>query len=224
MNHEPGSPGLVDASEFAAGTAITCADALAIWSDILARAYVVERSFTEHCAEHLLLARAHCPAPAMSERNRAIFERMLLGDDRKAIAAELGVSTSTVAQVLTRALRQRGLACTPARAPLTFVMVAQVAYGVAVDNCLWLRRGRHADAGRLLLSANLEPCAWEMLAPAERAVVAERLLGRSYADIAAERRTSRRTVANQIAAVHRRSGQSGRPCLLQWIFRGKPAA
>lgn len=224
MSHEPESPGFVDASEFAAGAPITGADALELWSEIVARNYVVERTFSDHGAQHLLLVRAVAPGPCLSERNRVIFERMLLGVDRKVIAAEFGVSTSTVAHVLTQTLRQRGLDCTPARAPLVFVMIAQAAHGVVAEQCLWLRRSQSGERGRVLVTASLEPSAWEALAPAERAVVTERLLGRSYADIAAGRCTSRRTVANQMASVHRRSGKSGRSCLLQWIFRRKPAA
>ncbi len=48
------------------------------------------------------------------------------------------------------------------------------------------------------------------LTEAERAVVARVLEGASNAEIAAERGTSARTVANQLAAVYRKLGALGR--------------
>ncbi|HTQ06765.1 MAG TPA: hypothetical protein VMI54_23070 [Polyangiaceae bacterium] len=225
MNHEPESLGFIDASEFSAGAPASGRDAFEIWSALLSRSYKVAGVYVESGVQHLLLERAPGTTPPLTPRNRSIFERTLLGDDRKAIAAECGVSTSTVAHVLRLALKERGLDCTPARAPLVLVMIVQAAHRELAEDCLWLRRGGAGEDERLLLSTNLEPSAWAALAPAERAVVSERLLGRSYADIAAGRHTSRRTVANQMASVHRRSGKSGRSCLLQWIFgAATPAA
>jgi DNA-binding CsgD family transcriptional regulator len=57
-----------------------------------------------------------------------------------------------------------------------------------------------------------------LLPAAELAVIRQLVEGHSYAEIAAERGTSTRTIANQITAVFRRLRVSGRNELVQRLF------
>jgi len=55
------------------------------------------------------------------------------------------------------------------------------------------------------------------LSEGEMAVLSGRIQGQAYAEIASERGTSARTVANQIANIHRKLGISGRLELLCYL-------
>ena len=56
-----------------------------------------------------------------------------------------------------------------------------------------------------------------LLPPAVREVVQLHAEGRTHAEIAAQRSTSKRTVANQLSAAFQKLGVSGRPGLLEYL-------
>lgn len=136
----------------------------------------------------------------LSRREQAVLAASEGGAANKLVAIEQSLACSTVSEALSAAIAKLGL---NGRAEFLRVMA-------------YLRAG--SPVVRLVGSAEL---CWlfvplEAQAPepsltlAERQVVAQVLRGRSNAAIARARRTSSRTVANQLAAIYRKLGVSSR--------------
>jgi DNA-binding NarL/FixJ family response regulator len=126
--------------------------------------------------------RAH--VARLSACEQQVARHLSEGASDKAIALELGVSLSTVS-TFTRRVRRK-LGCRPGEELLLLAARAQPA----------------SIQRRLAL--------FERLTPAECDVASELLVGLPYADIAARRGVSVRTVASQCAAIFRKCGVSGR--------------
>jgi DNA-binding NarL/FixJ family response regulator len=197
------------------GRAMDCVD---IWNRIVRGALRVKDSFAMGERAFLLLAQqTHCDAP-MEKREQEILERLLLGESQKVLSFEMGLSVSFVAFLSKRALHAIGVETTTSKAPAIL--------------CLLVQSSRRAAPMRALRATDLElgggPCIALsiplhnsglgcVLSPAERAVVSMRLEGRSLAEIAFQRQTSTRTVANQLGAACRRLGVSGRWSLVRHV-------
>jgi len=154
----------------------------------------------------------------LSERRRAILERLLCGQSIKASALDLSLSQSTVCQEAKAALHQFGLECTPCRANPLLAMLARAA--VDGQRTHRVRVACFVDSARrfrVVSVARPDGRLAPILPPAEFAVVRGLLEGRNYLQIAATRGTSTRTVANQVAAAFRRLGVSGRGSLLDHV-------
>lgn len=181
------------------------------------RMTILSTSFSEERTCLVLRAnQALAAQPRLSARDLRVLEGMLLGVERKVISFDLGIATSTVAQILKQALVDMGLSCSPARVPPLLVMLVHAARG-AISARLSIARFERDGQALVALSGEVGGDAWLALAPAERAVLRQRLFGKSHADIANLRRTSRRTIANQVAAATRRLGVSGRFDLLRFM-------
>ncbi len=203
------------------GSSATREQLLSIWNRLLDRELEVVETLAT--VEHAyLVVRERAPdALVVSDRNRAILEKTLLGACRKVISDELGVTTSTLAQLLRRLLLRLGLDCSPARVPEPLVQLVHAAYGYFPASLARVRRIQSEEGVLLVLSYAFEGAFLEELTPAESAVLRERLAGRSYADIAKRRNTSCRTVANQVAAATQRLGVSGRLELLHAMYSSR---
>jgi len=116
----------------------------------------------------------------LSSREARVAEFLALGQSGKQIAGELGTSQSTVSRLLHRARRKLALGSSTELA------------------ALFSERGESARETLFALSA------------AEREVASLVSRGRSDAEIAATRRTSRRTVENQLQHVYRKLGVHSR--------------
>jgi len=151
-----------------------------------------------------------CPPRA---RDIQILERLLLGESAKSLAIELNLSQSTIASGLKRTLEGMGLKLLPSRLPLGLAVLVHHARGRAA-----VAMQRHVDSSshRLVLSARFASLD-DILSPAVLDVIFQFAQGSSHAEIAAHRRTSQRTVANQIAAAFQRLGVSGRTQLLKYL-------
>ncbi|MEI9936884.1 MAG: hypothetical protein WDO69_06650 [Pseudomonadota bacterium] len=193
----------------------TRADCLQIWAGLLAREYVLVDHTTTLDSTYVAIARSSSKSRAISPRNQLILEQLCLGDSAKVVAIDAGVSNSTVASVLKRSLETFGLKDT-SRVPLALAMLVHSARGNArvtmgrVSG--WIRRGVPCE----ILGATL-PSLAPMLPPAVRDVVCMHAQGDSHARIAVRRRTSQRTVANQLATAFSRLGVSGRSGLLVYL-------
>jgi len=171
---------------------------------------------------HLVLCETERETESVSERGAAtskswqLFESVMLGTGRKALCFDRNLHSSTLALGLKQTLAGIGLNCSPARVPLVLALLAHAASGSASRE---LRLARVALDGRryVVLSAALHSKAWDRLSSAERAVLELRAIGKSHSDIAQQRKTSRRTVANQLAAATHRLGVSGRLDLLRMM-------
>jgi len=130
----------------------------------------------------------------LSAAERLVARRIVEGAPDKAIALELHVSLSTVSTFARRVRNKLG--CRSGEEALAF-----------------------ASAGSLAkVSRRLE--LFDRLSVAECDVASELLVGSSYAEIAARREVSVRTVASQCAAVFRKCGVSGRRALAASLLGG----
>ena len=194
----------------------TRAECQNLWQGLAEQRLAIVASFLHEGQAQLVFSEARSlGAPgAATPKSWQLFESYLLGTDRKALCFDLNLCTSTLAQALKQTLASIGLNCSPGRVPLALALLAHAAAG---SSSRQLRLARVEFAGRcyLVLSANLHSKAWDQLSSAERAVLELRAIGKSHSDIAQERKTSRRTVANQVAAASHRLGVSGRLDLLR---------
>jgi DNA-binding CsgD family transcriptional regulator len=199
-----------------------------LWRDLTSGRQTVVASFfaDEQC--HLLVTSRRRAAPRSFEltpRNRRILERMLLGTGQKALGIDFGLSASMVALILRQCLEFMGLSCLPSRVPPLLVKAACAAEHPSL--ALEARASRIAFEGtyNVLVSADRPDARLaRLLSPAQYAVTRLVVEGKSHADIAAERRASLRTVANQLGAVFRRLRVSGRSELLaRLVLSAEPA-
>lgn len=166
---------------------------------------------------HLVLAQGPSDraARALPQRNCLILEGFLLGVPPKVMSSDLGIATSSVAQILRNALFGIGVDCTPARVPPLLVILLHVARGRS-GVPLTLQRVECAGTAFTMINGAIDARP-HGLTRAQLEVLGLRLVGKSHAAIAVSRSTSRRTVANQLAAATHRLGVSGRLDLLRFM-------
>jgi len=201
----------------------------ALWSELVSGFCRVEQTeFTAHSCSvrvsrtHRLSGDQRAPLPA---RDIEILERSLLHGVRKSVAADFGLCPSSVAEILRRCFLFMGLSCWPSRIPLLIVMAAhaksaapsaRAAKLVLAQNQQFLRQSITVSRPDNELSS--------VLSPAEFAVTRSLIEGRSYAEVARLRQTSKRTVANQLASGFQRLHISGRAELLCLLARQRAAS
>lgn len=152
-------------------------------------------------------------------RNFEVLNRMLLTPSRKQLSLEVGLSTSSIAALSKQCLELMGLRCAPNSAPPLLIMAAAAASarsagtpGSSAER--WLL-GPHCQ----LIRARRPELKFASAFSRAQFDVAQRLLeGKSYAQIASARRTSTRTIANQVAAIFDRVGVSSRYELAQRLL------
>jgi DNA-binding CsgD family transcriptional regulator len=196
----------------------------ALWDELIAGTTKVDSwSHTEHTWSMVVSRRSLKDHPAHSLRRRdvAILEEALLSGVRKHVAVEAGLSCSSIAVIMQSCFQFMGLSCLPSRIPGLVVAAAHArhhlgggsfAAGAPVRPHLTL-----AERTITLRRPDTHLAAW--LAPAEHAVIHLLIEGMTYAEIAEVRRTSVRTVANQVASGFRRLDVSGRAELLCLLAR-----
>lgn len=197
-------------------------DSATIWADLCGGSTRVCTHFSTRDRSYLVLSRSPSPAgayrPRIEGRRRRLIERALSGTSQKALSIDLGVSTSTVAASLKECVSSLGLHCLPSRVPVLLVLLVQSAL-----NGRALEQGVLSDfnwRGERLLSVSApkpEALLQRLLSPAEYEAICMLVDGETHSTIAAQRRTSPRTIANQLASAFQRLGVSGRAALVQRI-------
>ncbi len=188
-----------------------------IWPALVNGQLQVVDEFSEGPSVGLVLRVMPTRQVAFSPRNLAMLERLLRGTCAKVIALDSGLAESSVAQILKSMLRGMGFSCSALRVSPLLVLLFHLAQHATPTARVRVERVARGAFDCLLVRADLDSAAFAALAPAEKAVMQQRVLGRSLADIAAARNTSARTVANQIAHAYYRLGVSGRLNLLQLL-------
>jgi len=186
---------------------LECANA---WRDLVAgHLTIIGSSMARECAA-LSLTPIEGQRPSVRPRDAQILERVLLGESPKALALDLDLSQSTITTCAKRSLAMLGVRTQPSRVPLGLVALVHRAKGrgSADFECRCEQRDRN-----LVLSFPLI-CLAKCLPPAVLDVVFLHAQGNSHAAIAVQRRTSERTVANQLALAFQRLRVSGRAQLL----------
>jgi DNA-binding CsgD family transcriptional regulator len=193
-------------------------DANGLWNSLAGGHSTIADAFYASDTSYLVVAPGNQRTP-LSTRNRVALESALGGMSHKAVAIELRVSPSTLAIVLKEGLATLGLSILPSRIPLSLVALVHAA--LARDGaCHRLRstdlfaHGQHFEIVSVVL-----PRLSHVLSPAVNAVVSMRCEGKTHAEIAAQRRTSQRTVANQISIAFQRLSVSGRSDLLMHLTK-----
>lgn len=204
----------------AVDTILEQAECHALWQLLIEGNYQIVDSFNTCERAYLAIAPSPIRRTPLSARALEILQAVLLGNSSKAIAIELGLANSTVAVQLKQSLAALGHRGFAAKVPLGLAMLLHAAHGrlpVPLDCGVGLSAQQIPCQ---ILSATL-PSLATILPPAVRDVVHMSAEGRSHAEIAAKRCTSRRTVANQLATAFQRLGVSGRSGLLGYLTLAK---
>jgi DNA-binding NarL/FixJ family response regulator len=146
----------------------------------------------------------------LTSRETALLAAAETGVANKRLAAIYALSRSTVSELLKDAIGKLGIAN---RSEFLDLMGRLRATGSELQPAD--PRENPAEATRYVLCPSAPasaspPAPWARLTPAERQVAGAVLKGSSNDAIAAARRTSARTVANQLAAIYRKLGVSSR--------------
>lgn len=136
------------------------------------------------------------PLQALTSQEAQALQLALCGVANKVVALELGVSESTVSRLVERGLRRLDLATLAEAAELRSMSHYRLSLG-----------GGSSSAELAILEGELAHGSPSLLGPvpltrAERMVLAAVLAGQSHQQIATARRTSRRTVDNQVASIY----------------------
>ncbi|HVY30393.1 MAG TPA: LuxR C-terminal-related transcriptional regulator [Polyangiaceae bacterium] len=181
---------------------------------------IVDGFFTNDRCYLVLKTRLDDQAVPIEGRRLEILEAVLAGSRQKNIAIDLQLAPSTVALNSKLALESLGAPGKPSRAHPLLMILARAAN----EPVAWSARTAtfvvHDDSElRVIGIARPDRRLGDYLPNAELAVIRSLIEGSSYQEIARERGTSTRTIANQISAVFRRMHVSGRNELVQRLFR-----
>jgi DNA-binding NarL/FixJ family response regulator len=193
---------------------------MALWQELRVGSARVRDAFFEAERCYLVLdwqIEAALRAP-LSPRRTEMLECFLCGEYPKALAARLEVSTSTISTIGKLALQQIGIDSSLARFHPLLAVSARAAreenHHVSGRFARLSYEGREL---RVLGADRPDHGLSQLLSPAQYEVVRGLVEGKNYLEIARGRGTSARTVANQLAAVFRRLGVSGRGSLLSQL-------
>jgi DNA-binding NarL/FixJ family response regulator len=187
---------------------------VASWNDLIDGSKRIVDSFAGEGRYYLVITDRD-ESHELDPRLRDVLERGLLrGQAQKVIALDLDLAVSTIAARHRQGLKFMGVSCSASRAPALLIMI-----GAAAGTGHPLRGGIQADfvldrRTYRVLAAPSQLGLRDLLPIAEEHVVRLLLDGRTHAEIAAQRGTSPRTVANQLAGAFRKLGVSGRLQLL----------
>lgn len=201
-----------------------------LWKELsLGLCRIADSFFTETRCFLITRASGESGAPLDAESLRVL--EAVLGDGicQNSVALDLRVAPSTVATRTRSSLENLGVRGVPSRVTPLLMLTARAARLVSAR---WQSRVsfvEHGDETLRVVSVARPDLALPATPPAEMAVLRLLFEGHPYADIARARGTAARTVANQLAAVFRRFGVSGRAELVLRLFdlevgRAEPAS
>jgi DNA-binding NarL/FixJ family response regulator len=194
-------------------------DLAAVWKHLVeGRATVTSQIFTQTRCGIVLTRRPDGKPPVRLEGRRlVVMESVLRGTCQNNVAIDLRIAASTVAFEARAGLAWLGVDSQPSRVhPLLMLMASTSAGGEGRVPAR--QEGLGHDETWSISIPRPELCLGARLPPAQREVVAQLVEGRSYAEIAAHRRTATRTIANQLAGAFRALHCSGRSELIHRLF------
>jgi DNA-binding NarL/FixJ family response regulator len=196
----------------------------ALWTELVSGSCkVVDMLFApESCT---VVVRREQPAASgrgatLNRRDVDILEQALLAGVRKSVAVDYCLCSSSIAEVLRRCFCFMGLSCWPSRIPLPLVLAAHAKH--AQESELPVQRvlaQNQALPQQSITASRPDLDLVHELSAAEYGVTRLFVEGKSYVQIAERRRTSARTVANQLASAFHRLNVSGRAELLCLLSR-----
>jgi len=188
----------------------------ALWRELSLGVSRIAQAFFRGQRCYLVIGRGSgVPIPA---RRRAILEAALCGQRQKNVAMESALAPSTVALNCRIALEALGASSKPSRVHPLLMLTAYAsrnAQPIAVRSATFVADGREL---RVISVPRPDQSLGGSLPAAELSVIRALVEGASYGQIARQRGTSTRTIANQISAVFRRLRVSGRNDLVQRLL------
>jgi DNA-binding CsgD family transcriptional regulator len=189
-----------------------------LWRQLVAtQAYIHSTLCTENRCLTILEFRA--PTVAVARENREVLERVLMGECQKAVAFDRDLSISTVATLCSSALRAMGDQHLVSHAPMVFVMAAYAASGLRLDPARVVGIASPASSIITIETPAPDLVLQSFLSATERDIVRLLIEGKTYAEVAARRRRSVRTIANQLSSSFRKLNVSGRGELVARVVR-----
>jgi DNA-binding CsgD family transcriptional regulator len=187
-----------------------------VWPELLSGRLAVADAFYSPERWFIVLRKTLSPQP-VPERDRVLLERSLLEDSQKRAALDAGLTASTLSMTIQRTLHLLGVPASASKAPPTLALLARAHDGAALlGRVSSLRLG--PECFTVISVERPERRLASRLSPAEHQVLLRIVEGWSYAQIALERRTSKRTIANQIASAFHRLNVSGRAQLIGFLI------
>jgi DNA-binding CsgD family transcriptional regulator len=209
------APSLREAVIDADGRSTVAASLAGFWGELLqGNLRLADAFYSPNLWYAVLLPARQRP---VSGQARSMMERVLLGDSQKRTAIDYSVTPSKLSGTLRRALNGMGAATTPCKVPPLFALFAQAELG---SEAMFGRLSTLEHQGRkvrIVSTARPELDFRQVFPRAEYEVMCRLVEGRAYDEIAAERNTTRRTIANQTTAIFRKLGVSGRSELVSFL-------
>jgi DNA-binding CsgD family transcriptional regulator len=197
----------------------------ALWTELVSGLCKIEHTeFTEQSCTVVVTRHrvSGVEGARLSSRDTEILERALLEGVRKSVAVDFGLCPSSIAEILRRCFVFMGLSCWPSRIPFLLVMAAHAKHEPDAQRGAKLLLAQNQQFLRQTITvARPDNELREWLSPAEYAVTRLLIEGKSYQEMARLRKTSKRTVANQLASAFHRLGISGRAELLCLLAKRK---
>ena len=190
----------------------------ALWNELSSGLSEVADTFASDERCYLLLREPTASAAGRSAKLVCKFEvlaRMLLVGAQKVVAIDLDLAPSTVALLTKDALRAMGFHCLPSQTPPILAMAAYAAQTRRPHAARLSQLSRGGRNYRVVSVGRPDLGLADLLSPAECTVTRLLLEGRRRGEIARLRRTSERTVANQLAGAFQTLRASGRLDLIR---------
>jgi DNA-binding CsgD family transcriptional regulator len=194
-------------------------DLARVWSEIRRGDSIVADAFCTQ-SRHFVVLTPATEHKRVSPSDCRLLERVLLSDSQKRIAIDSGISESTLSMQSQRALNAIGSKAAPSKAPLVFAFLVRASEHGAPEGARVSRLSDGSTEYGVVSMPRPEQRFELILTLAEYEVLCFLVEGWSYARIAFTRKTSVRTVANQVASVFRRLGVSGRSELISLLVAG----
>jgi DNA-binding CsgD family transcriptional regulator len=195
---------------------------IALWDELLAGRWKVTGHLCDDASCRLVLGYDKRPGGSwrtISPKRRSMFESVLLGQAQKVLAIDMGRSASTVSSVLHGCLQTLGLSCQFRNVPLALALFAHATR--LNEAVLGASLVREADSCVLTFSRP-DGVLRRRLSQVEYDVARLSLEGKSHAQIATLRRTSARTIANQLQSIFSKLNATGRLRLLRLAIDSLP--
>jgi DNA-binding NarL/FixJ family response regulator len=190
-----------------------------VWLQLVEGTSSVVESFFGPARCYVVLAKNERSTQRLSGQRLEILERVLSGQCQKNVAIDLGLSAATIATAARQALALIGVATTASRVHPFLMLAAKSARERDLQRVASFSFVDSAGPElRCLSLPRPEQAMLSVLTPAEFEVMRFLVEGHSHREIANLRRTSTRTVANQLASVFRRQAVSGRSELIHSLF------
>lgn len=190
-----------------------------LWDRIRAGTHFVREGYysSERCFLGIELREQ--PPPPRRRLRMDVLEKILSGEPFKRVAMEHSLAISTVSIACADCLDAVSSTHAASRAPLLLVMAAHAHRGVNIEPARVYRMKTEGREQWVVAAERPDRTLPGHLTAAEAAVIRLLVEGLSHEQMGAARKTSRRTVANQLAQAFQKLGVSGRADLIRYLVR-----